>query len=259
MDGKQELMAMLESRKRTANILSLLTIVAVLAVGALFIKLGQSRVALEKSNVALEESNQALQVRNDTIAHQLQWIKKLKHVNDSLSELVTERLVQMQNVNDSLRALIPRSATVPRPTAKPSATPYAKGTIGAEAIKAKGGTDAYRQSTMELVRAVSNARQLITLHSSGATAAERVEVQTALRDNGYLLELGHDFAAHESPKWMAIAPTVFYYHSSSLQTAQNLAKILNESTETNFNVRPGNGLGVMKGQERNTFFIHLIR
>ena len=66
------------------------------------------------------------------------------------------------------------------------------------------------------------------------------------------------FQLYQRPSWLALRSTVFYYSRDTAGDARGLATALGDALGVHFDVERGAGLGVRKGDERSTFFVHLI-
>ncbi|MEM6361129.1 MAG: hypothetical protein AAF149_07855 [Bacteroidota bacterium] len=100
-----------------------------------------------------------------------------------------------------------------------------------------------------------NSKYIISLFSINARPSKRTTLLNDLSQAGFLVSPGYDY--DENPSWMADSSTIFYYNPNSIDVAQEISEIL--STENiRFTLSRGDGLGVKKGFEHLTFYIHYI-
>ena len=81
-------------------------------------------------------------------------------------------------------------------------------------------------------------------------------VKEMIRENG--AEFRGGFIVAERPSWLAPRSTVFYYSSESESDARKLAGTLKQELGMAIAIERDAGLGVSKGEERGTYFVHLI-
>ena len=75
-------------------------------------------------------------------------------------------------------------------------------------------------------------------------------------DNGFTLYANTVLA--DRPAWLATRPTVLYYDERSKPAAETLAKELAKVTGDAFSTERGAGLGIPKGQERESLRVHFV-
>jgi hypothetical protein len=101
-----------------------------------------------------------------------------------------------------------------------------------------------------------NARYAIGLYALGVTDEQLGEVTKLLEDKGYVLTTATRMSERQS--WLSRKATVLYYSDSSAVKARKLAATLTQATGTPFGTAKGQGLGVIQGQERWTFYVHYV-
>ena len=109
------------------------------------------------------------------------------------------------------------------------------------------------------VEKAENARFSIGVYGFEVKESIYYKVRKSIAEKGYTVNRGSLLT--NRPTWLAFNPTVFYYHKDSKQLALNFAKDLRNLTGSKFKVQfvsSNNSLGVLKGEERWTFFIHLV-
>jgi hypothetical protein len=298
MDNKHELIATLEKRQRTSAILSLLTIVAVIGIAVIFFMLQSTMTQLREREAELIENENLLTAIRDQKAVSDMMLNRATDLLDSIKNIhpglaphinavmLADLQVPILEVSeaeaeepdegtDDVQVVTmaakddiePDPAHLPKSTAVKSSRPSPKesrpGSDAKELATARPATafpsEQKGRQVSEMRARVERSTFIITLHSVGAGVPDRDAVITALNAQGYAVHPGHDFSKDQRPNWMAAQPTLFYYHDASLTEAEAMADILYNSTGVKYDVSRGSGLGVMKGQERNTFFIHLIR
>jgi hypothetical protein len=94
------------------------------------------------------------------------------------------------------------------------------------------------------------------------TAGLDPEVRT--RINGELAAMGYQMSAVSTsygtrPSWFATRSTVFYYATSALPAARELAERLQKTTGTRFAVQRGAGLGVEPDRRDVTLYVHHLQ
>lgn len=116
----------------------------------------------------------------------------------------------------------------------------------------------YQRKKKQLeIQVIKNSEYLIGGYSYNTTIKEDKLIAKYIVQLGYTLE-GKDIYRYENykPDWMSASSTVFYYTNSSKNKASEIAKQLSKLTGKQFVIKIGAGLGVIKGQEAVTFFIH---
>jgi len=255
MDSKQELIELLESRKRTTNIFSLLTAVSVIVVVILFFQLNASQDKVRERELRIQGMLDTSRLKNDTIAGQLRMISEAKRINDSLSLLISDHLLHLQFENDSLRMRMKGTGAKSTQVGPGSSGITRERMLNADISKMKGN----EVQTSNLMRAVDNSKYLITIHAVGANESDLSTMQSALKSKAYAAEVGYNYSSGDRPSWMATSPSVLYYDAESKHQAQEIARILGDALGVKFSILRGSGFGVVKGQEKNTVFIHFLR
>lgn len=198
---------------------------------------------LTKSNDALEEAQETirnLQKTNDELVKELTEAKtrvenpviagritKLEDDNRRLKDVT--RQVQM-TVSQTIESNLPLVAKARSSPAQLARTPYAK-------------PDYH-----------------VGLQTLGFSDADRIAVNDKLQSEGYSLDpLTYSYAAGQRPSWFAPRSTVFYYASSALSAARQLAGFLETVTGQEFAVQRGAGLGVDPDRKDVTLFVHYVK
>lgn len=243
MDNKAELLRLLNGQRRQSVIYSGLTILSMVVAAYFVFQLWDTRQELvaktKELDASLTEKEMAieqLELMQDSVVKTVNQLTTLKAVSDSLKDVATLQIQAM--------ALGTRPKGVMAP--------------GSVASSGKQAPMNQKKEMLNLARNMTNSSFLISVHSIGVDKREIELTIESLRSNGYYAEACNSFKAGAAPKWMAKVPTVFYYSASSKEQADYMASILEKSIGVPFDVERGSGFGVMKGQERNTFFIHLV-
>ena len=108
--------------------------------------------------------------------------------------------------------------------------------------------------TNKILTQVNNSQYLVTLYSQNITKKEHNRIQEKIKAAGFSTQNGSVLGY--SPSWYSKTPKVFYYSSKSKSIADDLASWLSQELRVKFETSRGNGLGVIKGQEESTFFVH---
>lgn len=108
----------------------------------------------------------------------------------------------------------------------------------------------------EFVRQTTNARYAVGVYAYNITKEQFATVRNFISNEGYYMTA--DSLLQEKPSWLAGKSTVHYYDRESKEKAQQLADALTKLTGIQFVTNHGAGYGVIKGQEKWTFFIHVI-
>lgn len=107
---------------------------------------------------------------------------------------------------------------------------------------------------------LNNSRYLIGLQSYGVAAEERSKIGIYFKKNGYTNIQGFSYDDEGvKPDWMSESSVVLYYSDKSKTKALSIAKSLTKLTQRKYGVKRGAGLGVIKGQEDYTFFVHNVK
>jgi hypothetical protein len=243
-DNKAELIQLLNDQRRQSAIFSILLIISMVVAAYFVFQLWDTRqelvVKTKELDASLKDKELALvqlELMNDSIEKTVVQLTMLKVLSDSLKEVATQQITSLMN-----RGIQSKSAAT-----STNANKYA----------AKNPLN-QKEDMMALTRNMTNSSLIISVHSVGVDEKDIKLAIESLRSSGYYAEACNSFKLGAAPKWMATVPTVFYYSEQSKEQAVKMANILGKSLSLTFNVTKGSGFGVMKGQERNTFFIHLI-
>lgn len=82
------------------------------------------------------------------------------------------------------------------------------------------------------------------------------QIVQSIDDKG--AEILRGYVLNQRTSWLALESTVFFYRTSSADRAKEIAAYLSEQTGQKFEARRGKGLGVARGFEEVTFFVHII-
>jgi hypothetical protein len=110
----------------------------------------------------------------------------------------------------------------------------------------------------ELSEIKENSKYQLGFFSLGATDEEFQNVLKVIIEKGYRIDNRYVGSLNSRPSWLAQSSTILYYRPESKPTAQKLSRLMKEITGIEFIIQPGSGLGVEKGKESSTFFIHYI-
>ncbi len=123
-----------------------------------------------------------------------------------------------------------------------------------EQEKASPSTSYIQQKEQQNIKAGYS----VGLVSFGVSTDEFERVQKEILAEGYRQ---HDINVHLTQRttWLAARPTVLYYDRGSESMAKMLAEKMEKLSGLKFSIQFGAGLGVTKGEEFSTLFIHYIR
>jgi hypothetical protein len=195
-----------------------------------------------KWQASLVKSNQALEEAQSKIS-ELQKIS-----NEQMKILVEAK----KNTNDQI--LIQRIAKVEKENISgQESTGLVQRTV-AQTIKTN-------VPLVEKVQpAIGKSDYLVGLQTLGIPDTERASINSKLSSEGYGLDsLTWSYPAGERPSWFSDRSTVFYYSTSALPAAKELARFMKTITKQDFDVRRGGGLGVDPSRKDVTLFIHFIK
>lgn len=108
----------------------------------------------------------------------------------------------------------------------------------------------------ELIRHSENASYSLGFYGYNVSELKYQMVKKYITEEHY--SITRDRLLERRTSWLAQRATVFYYHLQAEKKAAKLASELTKLTGTKFSIAKGKGLGVLKGQEKWTFFIHYI-
>ncbi len=187
--------------------------------------------------------------QNKVINDQLTQLSKIKSESDSIKNVLSATIIKLENSLDSIESKKnPKNAnssnTSPENVIKPT-TPEMIQVAYTKNIK-----------TNRIIAQATNSRYLVAVYGPNVPMEDLKILEEKLSGAGYSLNTGSVLTY--KPSLLATTSTVFYYSDNSISKANDLVKWLEKETQTKFNVQRGSGLGVIKGQENNTFFIHYI-
>lgn len=113
-----------------------------------------------------------------------------------------------------------------------------------------------KEDSKRVIKVSDNVKFLIGIYGLRAPEEKFNKIQSYFLYQGYTLFA--DFKLQEKPSWLSPQSTVLYYDESSREKALEIATDLERVTGATFIINRGAGLGVKKGQERFTFYIHYI-
>jgi hypothetical protein len=159
----------------------------------------------------------------------------LESQRDTLTQQVAALAEQRTRLQQAVTLLVPASTAAPRPAGVPVAA------------------TATRQATEGFA---ANARYALGFYALGADATKYDAVRDAIQSMGFVITQGINLDTR--PPWLSTTSAVMYYADASAQKARDMAAEMKRLTGSTFEVKRGSGLGVIKGQERWTFFIHWL-
>lgn len=148
---------------------------------------------------------------------------------------------------------------------RPSVLGQESGLVQQSGIGAQGNTEnstakqiGYTKNdrTNSILVRTNNSQYLLTVYGYAISEKEYMAVEKRLNSKGYSVNEGYVLSYR--PRWLATVPMVLYYDQSSAPKAKELALWMTKMTSVKFGIQKGSGLGVIKGQEKNTFFIHYV-
>lgn len=188
-------------------------------------------------NVALQQNNIAINAENELYVEELSL---LKNRSDARIDSLTEVIKGYEKSMDSLVVASNQNAVEP-PVMTPPKLQERKEILNEELEQLK------------------NSKYIVTNHSYNFPLDKRRKIGSFLKAKGYSKFDGYTYDDEDQkPSWMSYKSTVLYYSSQSKEKATALAKELTALTGYRFGVARGGGLGVIKGQEDVTFFIHSV-
>ena len=194
------------------------------------------------------------------------WQSSLVNSNQALKE-AQAKISELQKINnEQVKALTEARALL-------SDTPLKQriSKLEAENSIQKESTEIVQNSVAQTLRTnaalvakaqvpIDKSNLLVGLQTLGITDEERIAINGKLSADGYGLDkTTWSYPAGERPSWFAPRSTVFYYSSSALPAAQELARFMKSVTQQEFAVQRGAGLGVDPSRRDVTFFVHLVR
>jgi hypothetical protein len=198
----------------------------------------------------LVESDDALQKAQATIS-------ELQHKNDELVVALTEAKTHSQDsafdtrvdrLRDDNRRLKDATQQV---QAAVSQTIDSNVPLVQKALAASSGRAADVRPKLDYS---------VGVQTVGLTDDERAALNSRVRAEGYSLDsTSVSYPAGQRPSWFAPRSTVFYYASSALPTAQELARFMKSATGQDYAVQRGAGLGVDPARRDVTLFVHYIK
>ena len=113
-----------------------------------------------------------------------------------------------------------------------------------------------KENVKAAVKSPENAQYFVAVYSYKVDVDKVSKVRKYFKDQGYTLRTG--WRLQTRPIWLASESTVFYYDKKSKVKAAFIAEALKQEVHTTFAVKRGAGLGVIKGQEKRTFYVHYL-
>jgi hypothetical protein len=165
----------------------------------------------------------------------------LERQRDTLTQQVAALAEQRTRLQQAVTLLVPTSTAQPASKAGPRPVPVTAAATGP------------RQATEGFA---ANARYAIGFYALDADASKYDAVRDAIQSMGFVITQGINLDGR--PSWLSTTSAVMYYADASAQKARDMAGEMKRLTGSTFEVKRGSGLGVIKGQERWTFFIHWV-
>ena len=131
----------------------------------------------------------------------------------------------------------------------------ATATAGNQALAAKATTGEQAGNGQSAIDKLANAKYSIGIYALDS-AKGFADIKEWIRAQGYTILQEANLV--NRPPWLSIQSTVLYYDAKSENMARRIADNLFKQTGTGFGVARGAGLGVPKGEEQWTFFVHFV-
>jgi hypothetical protein len=198
-------------------------------------KLVESDKALKDAQASISD----LQTKNDEL------VKALADTNAKLKDpTLVERVEKLQDENSRLR----------------EATRQVQTTVS-NAIESNIPLVAKALSSDRLTTAPRAKSDFsVGLQTLGVPDSDRVALNEKIHAAGYGLDpVTWSYPAGQRPSWFALRSTVFYYSSSSLPEAKELAETMKSLTGLDFSVQRGAGLGVDPARKDVTLYVHYVK
>lgn len=172
------------------------------------------------------QSKKILQDYNSMIDFQLKQLNQSKQETDSIRNELTQTILNQQKRIDSI-----------------SNNLYSKKT---------------NLNTATILKHAENSQYLVTIYGFEITPDDEKRLLELFKEAGYSATIGGTYSKAR-PTWMAATPTLLYYSNESKEKAMQCRDWLIKNTRLKWAIQRGNGLGVIKGQEANTFFVHFAK
>lgn len=198
----------------------------------------------------LVESDDALQKAQATIS-------ELQHKNDELVAALTEAKAQSTDVKFDNRVERLRDDNRRLKDATQQVQAAVSQTLDSNVALVQKALSATSGRAADVRQKVDYSVGLQTL---GLTDEERTAINSKVRADGYSLDpTSVSYPAGQRPSWFAPRSTVFYYASSALPMAQELARFMTSATGQDHAVQRGAGLGVDPARRDVTLFVHYLK
>lgn len=243
----KDLVALL--RDGSLFVLAVLLLVFPAQFNAILVNAGfkEGSVAGFRWQASLTQTDEALKQAQDTIS-------ELQRKNDELAKTLTEASAQLAGGASPLKAQIVEVQAGNQSLAESVRSVQ---TRVDERLLSNERLVAAAEPADAPVAAAPTGRYQVGLQTAGLDAGVRTRLNGELAAMGY--RLSEVSASYDTrPGWFAARPTVFYYATSALPAARELAARLQQATGARFAVQRGAGLGVEAGQRDVTLYVHYL-
>jgi len=117
-------------------------------------------------------------------------------------------------------------------------------------------TSELTSTQQSIVDKAANAKFSLGVYAFDISESAYAKVADALMSEGYTISQGTLLT--QKPKWLALRSTVLYYDDESKPVANELAARIGRLVGHPIAIQRGAGLGVARGEEKWTFFIHVV-
>ena len=187
-------------------------------------------------NVNLQQQNVEINIKNED---NLEKLSELKIKSDARVDTLTSIILELEKSKDSLILSHKKTETITK--------------------ESELELSEKRKNLYNEIERLKNSKYLITNHSYMFPVSGRRKISAYLKNEGYSKIEGWTYDDEgKKPSWMSLNSTVLFYSEKSEEKAQKIAENLSELTGHKYGTTRGKGLGVIKGQEDVTFFIHSV-
>lgn len=179
---------------------------------------------------------------NEDLKNQGEIIESLKKEREDFFKILDESSVTEQKTLDALKTETQKSINLLSE----------KEALIKQAAKNAEDRDA---GIERQINAAKNSSFIVGIYSLNKPNLHNLTVEY-FKQTGYTID--SDWKLTRKPSWLSLEPAVFYYSEKSKGRAMSLAKALNDITNLKLTAKRGAGLGVSKGLEDKTFYIHLM-
>ena len=235
----------------------------------------QELANLENSRLQVEAQEEKR--KNEQAQRKLEWellqhkerLKAFKEQNDQLQKAITASEERAKSLQDRLQKTIDTyNEQITKQPSEDERTRLAKlsdeALVELEKLKAqivdfqneKEATEERSSQISQQLVSLENTKYTVAVYSLNASQSIHDDIKRYFLNGGYVLD--YDWILPERQSWVALKSTVFYYHKDTREKARKIADDLKKITGSDFQVAQGAGLGVVRGQEQWTIFIHYI-